>query len=353
MSATISVRITGAKLSATSNQKRHDVRIGKQPAYVDQARKDLNSIVIRPKTGAQLHKMCEELRFGHGAKRKMKSNAHVSTNGIITFGTEAQSTIGNLSVQQQDALFADASKKIAIEFDNIVTGLVVHRDESAIHAHFQMPATNQKGIPNSKFHVDYSKLQDIAGQCVSSLGINRGVKKSERIANGEPDHKHIHMSVQKLHSLLPRQIKEAEDAISKAKSHLKTALTPIPATTLKPIRAEIVKKKKRLGYDETVCAKVYTPKQIDAFLREQYTKSRMLEHTSADASEALRALKTAEAESMRLRELETRLTRELRESKERCDDLERVLHDRNVNKADLDSEIANSKRSIDRDHRQG
>jgi len=343
MSKTISVRLSGAKLSATSGQKRHDAREGKQPGYIDAERAHTNSIIIKPKTGNQLHKICEELRFENGAKRKMKSTSHVSTGGIITFGIEAQEIINKMSVQTQDKVFSDVAKKIAGEFNNDLTGLTVHRDESAIHAHFQMPAINKNGKPNTKLHIDYSHVQDIAGECVKAYNISRGVKKSERIAKGEPDHKHIHMSVRQLHDKLPEQIDLAQKALYDTKARLESALKPLSTPPLKPVITEVVKKKRIFGYDETVCAKVYTFKQVDSFLREQYTKAQLLEHDNSDAQEALRALKTAESDIKRLLTVESSLKQALVSSKAHSDDLERVLHDRGITKNALDTEIEKSK----------
>jgi len=344
MSKTISVRLSGAKLSATSGQKRHDAREGKQPSYVDDKRTHTNSIILKPETGNRMQQICEKLRFDHGAKRKMKSTSHVATNGIITFGIDAQKAIDKMSVQMQDKIFSDVSKKIADKFENKITGLVVHRDESAIHAHFQMPAINKNGKPNTKLHIDYSHVQDIAGECVKAYGIKRGVKKSERIAKGEPDHKHIHMSVRELHEKLPTQIKAAKKDLFDVKSRLDRALTPAPTIPLKPVVVEVVKKKRRLGHDDTVCAKVYTSKQVNSFLRQQYTKSKLLEHSDADASEALRALKIAQTEARALLSEKKALEQALTASEQHSDDLERVLHDRGITKAGLKHEIDISKR---------
>lgn len=114
----------------------------------------------------------------------MRSNASVSQVGIITFGTQAQKVIESLRPAEQDRLLRNAAETAAKHCKNELTGLVVHRDESAIHAHFQMPSICKDGKPQSKKGVDFSKLQDQVATSFFHLSITRGTKKSVRIERG-------------------------------------------------------------------------------------------------------------------------------------------------------------------------
>jgi len=224
----ISVRIKGATKDAIKGQVKHDARIGHQPAHVDKKRADRNTIICAPSSAEKLLETCEYRRKKGGKVRKMKSSAHVATNGIITFSKDAQVIIDELKDEEQDDIFSDVAQKIAAKMKTSLTGLVVHRDESAIHAHFQMPAINLEGQPLSKAHIDYSELQEIAGDAVAHIGITRGKKKSARIADKEADSTHINRSVKKLHSDLPNEIAllekqalEALESLSKQQKLLK------------------------------------------------------------------------------------------------------------------------------------
>ena len=131
MSMTVSVRIEGKKARATSGQVKHDIREGNQPEYVDQEKTKLNSVLVEPMPESELKNLCEQRRIEAGAKRKMRSDASVSQIGIITFGTEAQKVIEKLTPEQQDFYFKKAASDAASHCKNEITGLVVHRDESA------------------------------------------------------------------------------------------------------------------------------------------------------------------------------------------------------------------------------
>jgi len=145
----------------------------------------------------------------------MKKDAAVATNGIITFGTEAQNIIENLSKDEQNRLFHETAKRIAERLNTDLTGLVVHRDESAIHAHFQLLAVNLDGMPLSKVidRKTAKELQDIAGDVYKTHGITRGIPKADRITRGDDLSKIIHRSVTELHRDLPYEIAQKQQEI--------------------------------------------------------------------------------------------------------------------------------------------
>ena len=211
----ISVRIEHKSMDKAKFQKRHDTREGHIPKYVEQDKSHLNSVLIEPISPGQLKALCLDRRGLRDTERKMKSDASIASVGIITFSTSAQTIVDKLTVEAQDRLFAHVAAAIAKRVNNSLTGLVVHRDESAIHCHFQMPAYGLDGTPVSKLITPKfaSELQDIAGACVAEYGISRGVKKSERIALGEPRSNTVHKSVKELHEDLPVEIENLKGQV--------------------------------------------------------------------------------------------------------------------------------------------
>ena len=196
MSMTVSVRVEHRDKSRSAGQRNHDLRKSHVPAYVDKSRSQHNSVLIEPLTSSELERLVGERRIGK--KRKLRSDAAIATTGILTFGREAHQVIASLSIDEQNEVIMKACKSVVSEFDNELTGLVVHRDEQSVHAHFQTCSWNKKGLANSKVITPElaSKLQDAAGACFSAYGISRGISKEERIKNGE---KPKHKTVKELH----------------------------------------------------------------------------------------------------------------------------------------------------------
>ncbi len=216
MSMTVSVRLSRKKPSRIPGQNRHDLRTGKIPAYVDKNKTPRNSVIIAPQSPAQLRAICEERRAQRGLSRALRRDAAVGMAGIVTFGTEAQAIIKALPTDRQDDLFLRASQAVAERLDTTVTGLVVHRDEAAPHAHFQLVGFSKDGHPLSNNITPRvaSELQDIVGDVFHELGITRGTPKVQRIARGDDLSKIIHRSVAQLHNDLPREIEAREKQVA-------------------------------------------------------------------------------------------------------------------------------------------
>lgn len=196
MSMSVSIRLEHREAGRSGGQRSHDLRQGRIPAYVDRARSDSNSVLIEPLDEAGLRAVIAERRVGK--KRALMSNASLSCNGILTFGREAQEVMAGLSIDEQNRLILKSCEDVAKRLDNTLSGLVIHRDEQAIHAHLQMSSWTLSGkavstVINRELA---SELQDVAASAFSSLGISRGIKKEERIKAGE---KPRHKTVRELH----------------------------------------------------------------------------------------------------------------------------------------------------------
>lgn len=209
-----SVRLEAKSLSQTYGQRRHDFRNGPQPKYVDSARKSLNRSLIEPRPVSQIRDEVLALQTARGAKRAMKSNAAVVTAGIITFGIEAQEMFLALTLEQQDEAFRDLARAVAERLDTSLEALMVHCDESAIHAHFELRACNRSGIPLAKATRPalMIELQDLVFEVMSwhCPGIERGNRKYDRLAAGEDYAATVHKSVRQLHHDLPLEIAALE-----------------------------------------------------------------------------------------------------------------------------------------------
>jgi len=208
MASSISVHTIPLQFSEINGQTRHDLR-EKVPQYVDKTRTSENSVLIKPLDAKELFSICQELRKQRTDK-VMKKNFRIGISGILTFSKEAQQVINLLDKEKQNELFKKAADKIA-EFLNVtITGLVIHRDETAIHMHFQYPAYDKQGYPLSH-SVDrkvLSQLQDIASEAFKEYNIGRGIKKEQRMNNGEDYASYIHRSVKELHEDLPKEIEQ-------------------------------------------------------------------------------------------------------------------------------------------------
>ena len=207
-------RIKGKSAGAIGGQRAHDLRIGPQPAYVDPNRAHLNRVLIAPQTGTQLRKVCEDRRTQRATKRAMKSSAAVGMIGIITFGHEAQKIFETLAPDQQDAAYRETAEAIAKRLNTTLTGLVAHGDESAPHAHFQLPAYDLTGHPISETakRGALRDLQTITAEVMGrhAPGIERGHSKLDRLKAGATPAEVVNRSVAQLHDELPIEIAEKE-----------------------------------------------------------------------------------------------------------------------------------------------
>jgi len=237
MSMTVSIRVERKTSKAQVNgQRDHDERIGNQPDYVDGERTHLNSILLHQPDYEDLKRECENLRKTKGGRvRGMRSDAVVSWAGIVTFGIEAQKVIESISKEEQDQLFKQAVTLVAKKLKTVATSCAVHRDESAIHAHFSMLGIDNNGNSLSKTtnKFVYAQLQDEVGKVYNEYGITRGKTKAQRIMDGDPPSKIIHKTVQQLHEDLPREL----DALKQKQAEL------IEALAIDNVRAEVARGK--------------------------------------------------------------------------------------------------------------
>ena len=219
--ASTRLQLKGAR--ALAGQRKHDLRIGRQPDYVDEGRKNLNRIIMEPDPPGMMRAICEGRRSLRETRRKMKKDASVAACGIITFGTQAAELFEALTPETQDAAFLDLAEAVADRLNTTLHGLVVHRDETTIHAHYQIAAYNRDGVPLSQATrpAVMSGLQDLTAEVMARHcpGIERGTRYADRIAAGADFKDTLHRTVRQLHADLPVELaaKEAEVAAAAAR----------------------------------------------------------------------------------------------------------------------------------------
>ncbi len=201
-------------LSKAKSQRMHDYRLGHIPAYVDQTKLGDNRVLIRLRPLTQVRAENARLREQAGRQRKMKSNAAVVAIGVITFGVLAARDFKKLSPKRQNKAFKRLVRSLAKRLATKVESLVVHLDETAIHAHFMLRAYDRFGHALSdKIKRDVTvSIQDLTHRVLARFcpKIERGHRKLDRLAAGANYVDTLHRSVRKLHQDLPREIAERE-----------------------------------------------------------------------------------------------------------------------------------------------
>lgn len=214
MSKTISVRIAHLNSRKSHGQKRHDLR-EKVPGYIDEKKTKKNTVIIQaPDIGNLKKEIGKHIKIKTG--KKMRSDSNLTTSGIITFGEEAQKQIQQMGKDGQDSFFETVATELAANFfDRKLIGLVVHRDEKSVHAHFILRYWKHdlytgKEIPLKLNRSDMSRLQDMAGSLAEQWGldIHRGIPKKQRLAQGDDPKKIYHLNVHQLHEEILKDLKK-------------------------------------------------------------------------------------------------------------------------------------------------
>lgn len=214
----VSVRIKAASASKVGGQNAHDLRRGAQPAYVDATRSHVNRVLIAPLTAPQLRQIVTERRAIRTTQRALKSNAAIGTVGIITFGHLAQTFFNELSADRQDEALKAVASALAARLKTTVTGLVLHLDEAAPHAHFQLPAYDLDGNPLSQTTSPsaLADLQTIVSDTMKSFDprFERGFKKQDRIAAGATPEEVNNKTVAELHQTQAADLEKARATLA-------------------------------------------------------------------------------------------------------------------------------------------
>ena len=203
----VTVRLRHAGMPKADWQRRHDLRIGSTPKYVDRDRLSLNRILIEPPPASVMQRRALELRQLQAPQRKARTDMAVATAGLITLGNAAQRLFLDLPVDTQDQAILAIASRIAERYGCNLVGAVIHLDESAPHAHLTFESRCRlDGKPFSKL-ARGAALQTIAAEAIAEFEprIRRGRAKSPT-----PDAATVHRQVRQLHEDLPAEIEARE-----------------------------------------------------------------------------------------------------------------------------------------------
>ena len=203
----ISVRVRHLPAAKYGGQRRHDLRLGPQPNYVDPERSPDNRTLVEPSSPAEMRRNTLQRRSRGRPRRSMRSDSAIATTAIITFGKGVQPLISGAAVELQDAAYRAVADAICRRYDVGLRGLVVHADEAAPHAHAIFDCRSGDGRAVSK-QLRGAELQDLAAAAIRPHfpEVTRGVRRAIRKEAGEPKSKWVHRSVRRLHQDLPSEI---------------------------------------------------------------------------------------------------------------------------------------------------
>lgn len=226
----ISIRYEAVKGQAATGCLQHQLRTGRLPGYVDRDRIAENTIMVFRQTDTQ--QMTQELEKSRQEKgqTKLRRDAKIFLDSVITFGSVAQEKLNSLTSQQQDEMFLRVARDQAAEHGHELLQLVVHRDEQALHAHALYRASrvvNGKEKSWSYNKKDLSRFQDVAAASVKNLGIERGFRKADRLAAGASWKDVTHKSVAQLHREMRRDY-ELSRRLRAQRQRLEQGRKPVP-----------------------------------------------------------------------------------------------------------------------------
>jgi len=220
------VRVEIRDAQGYANQRRHDLRIGAQPVYVNPDPPEPNRVFIHPMTTAELKQLAKERRDQRDMARAMKSNAGIAVVGIIGFGIEAQAMFEALGPEDQEKALRAAVARVAADLKTTVTGLVFHLDETARHAHFSLCGYDVTGQPLSTW-MDRRVLRELQTALHEELSafmphLERGRSRKARSEAGAAPHELVNRSVEELHIDLPFEIAEKRKELAALEEKIRT-----------------------------------------------------------------------------------------------------------------------------------
>jgi len=360
-------RVKTLKAGAYSGQRKHDMRIGPQPAYVNAIASHLNMVIIEPPKPAALRKLCEKRRSQRTTQRKMRSDVAVAFIGIIGFGKEAQALFLKLSPEQQKEAYRETAKEIADRMGTTLEGLVSHGDETAPHAHFTCPAYNMDGEPLTST-VKRKMLRDIQTITAEVMGrhcegIERGRSRVLRQKAGADYADTVNKSVRELHETLPDDIAKKQAELDALVSEVETAQAKYDemqgrVQKLTEQEHRNVKEEKRLvTYEMRLKNREAALDEAEARLADQQTTleidkiSARLDDEQLKREERIRAQAAQELADKQAQELAEK-SDQIAEKEKRLNDDEKRLNDREATLKEAEANFAKNSQRLRENQKQ-
>ena len=209
---TICCSMKPLKFDQYKRRKAHDMREQKKtPRNIDPARICRNTVVIPTPSAKEVLVLVNKIKAEAGARQRFNPGRNnLVHDGILSFSHDAQKIIHALSEKEQLRRIMQSIKDVCELHRGRLIGLTIHRDEYALHVHFQILAAGDDGRLLRIGPRDCMRRQDVAARAWNDLGITRGKSKKDRIADGESWRETNKMSVARLHEDLPRELAELE-----------------------------------------------------------------------------------------------------------------------------------------------
>ena len=209
---TISCGMKALRFDQYKRRKAHDMREQKKtPRNIDPARVCRNTVVIPTPSAKEALELVNKIKAEAGARQRFNPGRNnLVHDGILSFSHDAQKIINALPEKEQLRRIMQSVKDVCELHRGRLIGLTIHRDEYALHVHFQILSAGNDGRLLRIGPRDCRRRQDIAARAWNDLGITRGKSKRDRIADGESWRETTKMSVAQMHEELPRQLAELE-----------------------------------------------------------------------------------------------------------------------------------------------
>ena len=337
----ISFRLEALDGRGLLGQRRHDLRIGKQPAYVDAKRAGENAALFRAEgwgrvedeseeqDGARIHQLMDASRTEIEGRAKRKTSVgKYWRRAIITFSHEAQKALANEGkLPHAEALtafkaFADAHgvKLLTVDF---------HGDETAPHYHANFEGVNDKGYALRLNREELSATQDQIASHFANYGLTRGKRKEERKAAGEDPSKWNHRTVRELH----------EQHLSDNNAVLTFQQEQIASYNreLNELEQQIAAERERLAKNEERAEKARQKAETDEAKADKSLKNaETYERRARDAAQSLEQLEARKTE----------LEAELSQGERRLAELERVTSKAIADRYDAERALGSQRRIL-------
>jgi len=144
---TICCSMKPLKFDQYKRRKAHDLREQKKtPRNIDPARICRNTVVIPTPSAKEALVLVNKIKAEAGARQRFNPGRNnLVHDGILSFSHDAQKIVHALSEKEQLRRIMQSIKDVCELHRGRLIGLTIHRDEYALHVHFQILAAGDDG----------------------------------------------------------------------------------------------------------------------------------------------------------------------------------------------------------------
>ena len=305
----VSTRIKSYNKRNLTYQIHHDLRVV-VPNYVDKSKLDKNKYIslvsanskqeIEDFIWQEWEKVKED--FKKNNNRKMKSDAGIIIEGIITFSKEAREFVNDeRNWEELDRLSVKFVRELEKRWNTKGIYVARHSDETTVHYHFAVMNYDYKNHRTIRARLkkkDTSQLQDLVASVFGKLGFRRGKylaqrlkeegenanvrnwgsvasihqKMLEEIAQMEEKKKELEEKIEKYTKLIEKKEKQIED-LQQTETEIKDKIQKLDR-----LKEEIEKKKIQKLSEELKIRNLLKTKEIITALKNVEKSRDMLKH---------------------------------------------------------------------------